>query len=59
MAFAAVTIKHRNVIIKEGVTLETGAAQEKSAASSASALSPKVLRTDLEVGKSLAPPVSV
>jgi len=59
MAFAAVVIKHRNVIIKEGVSLDPNTANEKSAASSMSAPSPKVIRTDLEMGKSLAPPVSV
>lgn len=61
-------IKHRNVIIKEGVALDPSAATngttsaiaaEKNIAVSGGASSPKVIRTDLEVGKSLAPPVSV
>ncbi|KAJ0402479.1 hypothetical protein P43SY_003411 [Pythium insidiosum] len=59
MVFAVVVIKHRNVIIKEGVSLEPGISVDKTPAMPASAPSPKVVRTDLEVGKSLAPPVSV
>lgn len=69
LAFSIVLIKHRNVIIKEGVALDPTAAAngtatsataaEKSIAVSTGASSPKVIRTDLEVGKSLAPPVSV
>lgn len=70
LAFSIVLIKHRNVIIKEGVALDPTAAAsgtttsataaEKSiAVSTTGASSPKVIRTDLEVGKSLAPPVSV
>lgn len=63
LAFSIVLIKHRTVIIKEGVPLDPNAvsgsmAAEKTAASTAVA-SPKVVRTDLEAGKSLAPPVSV
>jgi hypothetical protein len=66
LAFSIVLIKHRNVIIKEGVTLDPNApattattAAEKAAANATAASSPKVIRTDLEAGKSLAPPVSV
>lgn len=48
------------MIIKEGVSLEAGfPAHEKATAGTASVPSPKVMRPDLEVGKSLAPPVSV
>ncbi|GAB9474459.1 hypothetical protein Gpo141_00011582 [Globisporangium polare] len=70
LAFSIVLIKHRNVIIKEGVALDptaaangtaasTTAAEKSIATSTTGASSPKVIRTDLEVGKSLAPPVSV
>lgn len=59
-------IKHRNVIIKEGVNLEistTGLSAEKQAANApaaGTASSPSAGRQDLEAGaKPLAPPVSV
>ncbi|DAZ94216.1 TPA: hypothetical protein N0F65_001066, partial [Lagenidium giganteum] len=55
LVFAVVLVKHRNVIIKEGVSLEPNATSEK-AAMPTSAPSPKVVRTDLEAGKTLAPP---
>ena len=63
--FAVVLVKHRNVIIKEGVSLDPNATPDKSNATQvpvpvpATASLPKVIRTDLEAGKSLAPPVSV
>lgn len=65
--FAAVLVKHRNVIIKESLNLDPTAAAagglsaEKAAANATTgtASSPKAIRTDLEVGKPLAAPVSV
>ncbi|TMW61056.1 hypothetical protein Poli38472_014517 [Pythium oligandrum] len=60
IAFGVVLIKNRNVIIKESGTTDASVSSEKAQAASASAPSPKVVRTDLEAGKSsLAPPVSV
>lgn len=61
MAFAIVVIKHRNVIIKEGLTIDSKATPEKNPAVATGAPSPKVIRsTDLEAGKvPMAPPVSV
>ncbi|DBA02606.1 TPA: hypothetical protein N0F65_011978 [Lagenidium giganteum] len=57
IAFGVVLIKNRNVIIKESGTTDASVSSEKAQAASASAPSPKVVRTDLEAGKSsLAPP---
>jgi hypothetical protein len=63
-AFSVVLVKHRNVIIKEGVTLDPNATPDKNqlplpVPAGVSGPTPKVIRTDLEAGKSLAPPVSV
>jgi len=65
--FAVVLVRHRNIVIKEGVNLDPNAINndiEKNPAgvggnAAATATSPRVIRTDLEVQKPLAPPVSV
>ncbi|RLN20158.1 hypothetical protein BBJ28_00025210 [Nothophytophthora sp. Chile5] len=63
VVFSVVLMKHRNVIIKEGINLDPTATNndlEKNAAGGTmSASSPRVIRTDLETAKTLAPPVSV
>ncbi|KAG7390220.1 hypothetical protein PHYBOEH_007071 [Phytophthora boehmeriae] len=60
-----VLVKHRNIIIKEGVPLDPNAvANNKNPAggkgsTTTTAASPRVIRTDQEAPKPVAPPVSV
>ncbi|KAL4109807.1 hypothetical protein PRIC1_001502 [Phytophthora ramorum] len=67
--FTIVLVRHRNIVIKEGVNLDPNAINntdiEKNPAgtvgtsTTTTATSPRVIRTDLDVPKPLAPPVSV
>ncbi|KAG3253570.1 hypothetical protein PI124_g1881 [Phytophthora idaei] len=70
LAFTIVLVRHRNIVIKEGVNLDPNAINndiEKNPAgtggngtsTTTTATSPRVIRTDLDVPVPLAPPVSV
>ncbi|KAE9213366.1 hypothetical protein PF002_g17979 [Phytophthora fragariae] len=69
--FTIVLVRHRNIVIKEGVNLDpnainndieknpAGMGGNTAAPTTTTATSPRVIRTDLDVPKPLAPPVSV
>ncbi|ETK93620.1 hypothetical protein F441_03358 [Phytophthora nicotianae CJ01A1] len=69
LAFTIVLVRHRNIVIKEGVNLDPNAINndiEKNPAgtggnmsTTTTATSPRVIRTDVDVPQQLAPPVSV
>ncbi|KAG1705271.1 hypothetical protein DVH05_004201 [Phytophthora capsici] len=70
MAFTIVLVRHRNIVIKEGVALDPNAINniEKNPAGTggngtnaptATATAPRVIRTDVDVPQQLAAPVSV
>ncbi|POM73153.1 Hypothetical protein PHPALM_10022 [Phytophthora palmivora] len=65
--FTIVLVRHRNIVIKEGVNLDPNAINKDieknpagtSSSSTTTATSPRVIRTDVDVPQQLAPPVSV